>query len=120
MSVLSEIVDAVERHEKFVDRQAERARTDLKFRDALLKRWNNVLQRVDTVTTPTGLRLPRVALPQIDDPVELARFLFAEAPPGEFPFVNGAYRELYLDRKKAGEPEQQRLEAPLPEEPTRL
>ena len=120
MSVLSEIVDAVERHEKFVDRQAERARTDLKFRDALLKRWNNVLQRVDTVTTPTGLRLPRVALPQIDDPVELARFLFGEAPPGEFPFVNGAYRELYLDRKKAGEPEQQGLEAPLPEEPTRL
>ncbi len=119
MSVLSEIVDAVERHEHFVDKQAERARTDLKFRHALFKHWNNVLKRVDTVTTPTGLRLPRVALPQIDDPVELARFLFGEAPPGQFPFVNGAYRELYLDRQKAGEPEPKGLEA-VPEEPTRL
>jgi methylmalonyl-CoA mutase cobalamin-binding domain/chain len=120
VSVLSEIVDAVERHEGFVDEQAKRARTDRAFRAALLRRWKSALERVDTIRTPTGLRLPRVALPQIDDPVELARFLFGEGAPGEFPFVNGAYRELYLDRQKAGKMEQEGQGAAVAEEPTRL
>jgi methylmalonyl-CoA mutase cobalamin-binding domain/chain len=119
VSVLSEIVDAIERHEGFVDQQAERARTDPTFRGELLERWNKILESVETVTTSTGLRLPRVALPASDDPVELARFLFAEGPPGEFPFVNGAYRELYLDRQQAGKKESEG-QAAVPEEPTRL
>jgi methylmalonyl-CoA mutase len=41
--------------------------------------------------------LPRLALPEIDEPGEIARYLFAEGLPGEFPFLNGAYREMYLE-----------------------
>ena len=41
--------------------------------------------------------LPRLALPEIDEPGEIARYLFDEGLPGEFPFLNGAYREMYLE-----------------------
>ncbi len=41
--------------------------------------------------------MPRLALPEIDDPGEIARYLFGEGLPGEFPFLNGAYREMYLE-----------------------
>ena len=121
MSALSDIADAVERHENFVDQQAARARNDPRFRDELLRRWNRILKKLGTVSTPTGLRLPRVALPRTDEPGELARFLFGEGPPGEFPFVNGAYRELYLNGRnsaKAKEPPGTKRQAS--EEPTRL
>jgi len=36
-------------------------------------------------------------LPEIDEPGEIARYLFGEGLPGEFPFLNGAYREMYLE-----------------------
>jgi methylmalonyl-CoA mutase cobalamin-binding domain/chain len=116
--MLSEIADAVGRHENFVKQQSRRARTDSKFRDELLRRWNKILEQVETVTTPTGLRLPRVAFPLTDEPGELARFLFGEGPPGEFPFVNGAYSELYLGSQK-GSGKRERKAAAV-EEPTRL
>ena len=121
VSALSDIADAVERHESFVDQQADRARKDSQFRGELLRRWKRVLKKVGTVRTPTGLRLPRVALPLTDEPGEVARFLFGEGPPGEFPFVNGAYHELYLngqDAREAKEPRNAKRHAS--EEPTRL
>lgn len=121
MSALSDIADAVERHENFVDQQAARARNNPHFRDELLRRWNRILKKLGTVSTPTGLRLPRVALPRTDEPGELARFLFGEGPPGEFPFVNGAYRELYLNgRNSAKAKEPPGTKRQTSEEPTRL
>ena len=41
--------------------------------------------------------LPRLALPEIDEPGEIARFIFGEGLPGEFPYLNAAYREMYLE-----------------------
>ena len=122
VSALSEIADAVERHESFVDQQADRARKDPQFRGDLLRRWNRLRKKIGTVSAPTGLRLPRVALPLTDEPGELARFLFGEGPPGEFPFVNGAYRELYLSGQHAAEAKEPRnaKKASAAEEPTRL
>ncbi|HEY5707027.1 MAG TPA: methylmalonyl-CoA mutase family protein [Terrimicrobiaceae bacterium] len=120
MSVLADIADAVERHEQFVDRQAERARKNPAFRRELLRRWNKSLKRVGTASTPTGLRLPRVALPVTDEPGEIARFLFGEGPPGDFPFVNGAYRELYLDGSASSKARAAKGRAAAGEEPTRL
>jgi methylmalonyl-CoA mutase cobalamin-binding domain/chain len=123
VSALSDIADAIERHERFVDQQAERARKSPAFRVELLRRWNKVLKRVETATTPTGLRLPRVALPLTDEPGEIARFLFGEGLPGEFPFVNGAYRELYLSGESARnlkKPRNAKPQAATGEEPTRL
>ena len=47
------------------------------------------------------MKLPRLALPEIDEPGEIARYLLGEGLPGEFPFLNGAYREMYLEPLQA-------------------
>ena len=52
-------------------------------------------------TAPTGLKLPRLALPEIDEPGEIARYLLGDGMPGEFPYLNGAYREMYLEPLEA-------------------
>src|SRR2546422_6959790 len=36
------------------------------FRDQILQRWKAVRAGIGTVATPTGLKLPRLALPQTD------------------------------------------------------
>src|SRR5262245_41632239 len=114
MSVLAQVTRAVEAHGKFVARQVERARRDKKFSAEILQRWREIHSRIESVTTPTGIQLPRLALPQTDEPGQIAQFIFGEGSPGEFPFVNGAYREMYLAKFKARSPEAN------VEEPTRL
>ncbi|PYL01419.1 MAG: hypothetical protein DME19_01720 [Verrucomicrobia bacterium] len=115
MSVLFQIADAVEAYNRFVKQQVVRARNDPQFRDQILQRWQAARAGVGTATTPTGLKLPRLALPQTDEPGESARYLFGEGLPGEFPFVNAAYPEMYL------EPVTHHAPRTTPsEEPTRL
>ncbi len=137
MSKLGQVVESVENHNKFVLDQVKRARTDAKFGRDLLGRWNDVKAKIPVTRTPTGLPLPRLALPEIDEPGEIARYIFGEGLPGEFPYLNAAYREMYLepireiesfekDNGKArpqlarrGEGAQDR-KIPQAEEPTRL
>jgi len=57
---------------------------DPKVATALRRRWRQIQERVPLVETPTGLKLPRLALPQTDDPGEIARFLFGEGLPASF------------------------------------
>src|SRR6266403_668647 len=97
MSKLGQVVESVERYNKFVLDQVKRARTDEKFGRDLLGRWNDTKAKIPVSRAPTGLELPRLALPEIDEPGEIARYLFGEGLPGEFPFLNGAYREMYLE-----------------------
>src|ERR1700719_3184416 len=92
--------ESVEKYNKFVLDEVKRARTDQQFGRDLLGRWNDIKAKIPTSRAPTGLELPRLALPEIDDPGEIARFLFGEGLPGEFPFLNGAYREMYLEPLK--------------------
>jgi methylmalonyl-CoA mutase cobalamin-binding domain/chain len=123
MSTLWDVAAAVDRHDDFVSRQVNRARKDSKFRGTLLRRWHGVLRNAELVSTPTGIQLPRVALPLLDEPGEIARFVFGEGLPGEFPFVNGAYRELYLNTPRPGSLRNGRSAKPKAsgsEEPTRL
>ena len=75
----------------------KRARTDKKFGQQMLDRWNEIKAKIPIGSAPTGLKLPRLALPEIDEPGEIARYLLGEGLPGEFPFLNGAYREMYLE-----------------------
>src|SRR5213083_2510953 len=103
MSVLFQIADAVEAYNRFVEQQVVRARSDPQFRDQILQRWQAARAGVGTATTPTGLKLPRLALPQTDEPGESARFLFGEGLPGEFPFLNAAYPEMYLEQASKSE-----------------
>src|SRR5438034_7561865 len=97
MSKLGQVVEAVEKYNQFVLEQVKRARGDAKFGRDLLGRWNDIKAKIPTTRTPTGLPLPRLALPEIDEPGEIARYLFGDGLPGEFPFLNGAYREMYLE-----------------------
>src|SRR5205823_10741346 len=97
MSKLGAVVEAVEKHGRFVLEQVKRARSDEKFARAMTERWNKVKAEIPITRAPTGLPLPRLALPEIDDPGEIARYFFGEGLPGEFPFLNGAYREMYLE-----------------------
>src|ERR1700693_4872340 len=97
MSKLGQVVESVEKYNQFVLDQVKHARTDQKFGRDLLGRWNDIKAKIPTTRAPTGLPLPRLALPEIDEPGEIARFLLGEGMPGEFPFLNGAYREMYLE-----------------------
>jgi methylmalonyl-CoA mutase cobalamin-binding domain/chain len=97
MSKLGQVVESVEKYNKFVLDQVKRARADEQFGRELLGRWNDIKAKIPVTRTPTGLPLPRLALPEIDEPGEIARYLFDEGLPGEFPFLNGAYREMYLE-----------------------
>ncbi len=97
MSKLGQVVESVENHNKFVLDQVKRARSDQKFGRELMGRWNDVKAKIPVSRTPTGLPLPRLALPEIDEPGEIARYIFGEGLPGEFPYLNGVYREMYLE-----------------------
>ncbi len=93
---LSDTIEAIESYDRFVEDQVRLARTDGRLAEELRQRWQTIRDGVGETTTPTGLRIPRLALPTVDEPGEIARYLYGEGLPGEFPFLNGAYRELYL------------------------
>src|SRR5438067_11566412 len=97
MSKLGQVVESVETYNQFVLDQVKRARSDEKFGRDLLGRWNDIKAKIPTTRAPTGLPLPRLALPEIDEQGEIARFLLVEGLPGEFTFLNSAYHEMYLD-----------------------
>jgi methylmalonyl-CoA mutase len=97
MSKLGRVVEAVEKYNGFVEDEVKRARTDKKFGAEMLKRWNDIKAKIPVGTAPTGLKLPRLALPEIDEAGDITRYLLGDGLPGEFPFLNGAYREMYLE-----------------------
>lgn len=112
MSTLKEICQAIEKHNTLVQTRVKEARSDAKTGSALVRRWNKIRGGIRTTVTPTGLSLPRLALPEVDEAGEIARYLYGEGLPGEFPYVNGVYRELYLTPEDG--------ESSRAEEPTRL
>ena len=113
MSVLAQAVEAVASLNREVEAQIRKAGSDRKTAATLRRRWRQIRERVPMVETVTGLKLPRLALPQTDQPSEIASYLFGEGLPGEFPFMNGAYPEMYLQSESSNS----RSET---EEPTRL
>ena len=127
MSKLGPVVESVEKYNQFVVDQVKRARTDEKFGRDLLGRWTDIKAKIPTSRTPTGIPLPRLALPEIDETGEIARYLFGEGLPGEFPYLNGAYREMYLETireveslEKNEESKKNAKKIAPAEEPTRL
>jgi methylmalonyl-CoA mutase len=98
MSSLGKIADAVDAYNAHVAAEVTRARTDEKFAAELRARWQRIHETVDWTVSPTGTPLPRLALPRTDDPGDIAEYLLGQGLPGEFPYANAAYREMYLDR----------------------
>src|SRR5436305_12687126 len=97
MSKLGQVVESVEKYNQFVLDEVKRARTDEKFGRDLLGRWNDIKAKIPTTRTPTGLPLPRLALPEINEAGEIARYLFGDGLPGYFPFLKCEYREMFLE-----------------------
>src|SRR3954447_782859 len=97
MSKLGRVVEAVEKYNDFVEDEVKRARTDKKFGQQMVDRWNQIKANIPIGHAPTGLPLPRLALPEIDEAGDITRYLLGDGLPGEFPFLNGAYREMYLE-----------------------
>ena len=67
MSKLGQVVEAVENYNQFVLDEVKRARTDETFGQQMVDRWNEVKAKTPIGTAPTGLKLPRLALPEIDE-----------------------------------------------------
>ena len=103
MSKLGQVVEAVEKYNQFVLAEVKRARSEEEFGREMVDRWNKVKSEIAVGTAPTGLKLPRLALPEIDEAGEITRYLLGEGLPGEFPFTNGAYREMYLEPLREAE-----------------
>jgi methylmalonyl-CoA mutase cobalamin-binding domain/chain len=104
MNSLDDIVKAVRDFNAAVEQRVTEARRDPATGEALLTRWRKIRENIPRAETPTGLSLPRLALPDLDEPGAIARFLFGEGLPGEFPYLSSAYPELYLDRHESEEP----------------
>ena len=111
MTSIGQVASAVETFHTKVSEQVRRVRTDVAFQNEILDRWRLAKKRAaeSTTTTPTGLKLPRIALPDIDEPGEIARYLLGEGLPGEFPYLNAAYPEMYLEGEQQGGEEPTRL-----------
>ncbi|CAN5355045.1 hypothetical protein BH09PLA1_BH09PLA1_10270 [soil metagenome] len=95
--MLSDISDAVESFNASVEKEVQRVRSDPAAAKEVLARWEQIQTSIPTSTTPTGIKLPRLALPQVDEAGAIVRYLMGEGLPGEFPYVSSAYRELYLE-----------------------
>src|SRR5437868_6355644 len=95
MSVLADITRAVESYDHSVQAQVNRSSKDKRFRTELHRRMRELRAKIPTCTTPTGITLPQIALPQTDEPSDIARYLYGQGLPGEFPFVNGVYPAMY-------------------------
>src|SRR2546427_9597653 len=113
MSSLGQIIGAIESFNRSVEAQVRKARSDPERGEELRRHWQKIREAVPVAETPTGLKLPRLALPQTDEPGEIARYLYGEGLPGEFPFLNAGYREMYLGKNPKSE-----IRNPRSEEPT--
>jgi methylmalonyl-CoA mutase cobalamin-binding domain/chain len=123
MTSLGQVVFAVENYRRFVSEQVAKARTDREFGEEIVQKWREARAKIGVAVTPTGLRLPRLALPDLDEAGEIARFICAEGLPGEFPFLTAAYPEQYLEPATTGSEgngNRQKAHPSLSEEPTRL
>ena len=87
MSKLGRVVEAVEDYNGFVEKEVKRARTDEQFGQQMLDRWNEIKRNIKIGISPTGLKLPRLALPEIDEAGDITRYLLGDGLPGEFPFL---------------------------------
>ena len=55
MSKLGQVVESIEKYNKFVLDQVRRARIDDEFGRELLGRWNDIKAKIPATRTPTGL-----------------------------------------------------------------
>jgi methylmalonyl-CoA mutase len=113
MSQLGKIADSVDTYNQFVAAEVARARRDEKYAAELRAKWAQLHASIEMTKSPTGTPLPRLALPQTDEPGAIAEYLLGQGFPGQFPYATAAYREMYLDKDSGTGEEPMRLFAGL-------
>ena len=78
LSQLGQIASAVDGYNHHVAAEVQRARADGAFAAELRARWSKILAAVETTQSPTGTPLPRLALPDTDEPGAIAAYLLGE------------------------------------------
>ncbi len=102
MTSLGKVADAIDAYNAHVAAEVTRARKDRAFAGELRTRWMQLKASIGTTQSPSGTPLPRLAIPDTDEPGAIAAYLLGEGAPSEFPYANAAYRELYLERATHG------------------
>ncbi|MDB6127508.1 MAG: methylmalonyl-CoA mutase [Verrucomicrobia bacterium] len=113
MSQLGKIADSIDAYNAHVAAEVKRARTDEKYAADLRAKWAQLRASVEMTKSPTGTPLPRLALPDTDEPGAIAEYLLGQGFPGQFPYATAAYREMYLDKEIGTGEEPMRLFAGL-------
>ena len=67
MSSLGQVLVAIENYRRSGPDHVRKARTDREYGERVLKTWQEAKDKIGTTVTPTGLRLPRLALPDLDE-----------------------------------------------------
>src|SRR5205823_6310743 len=81
MTSLGQIADAVSAYYIHVAAEVQRARTDAAFAAELRTRWSAAHAAIETTHSPTGTPLPRLALPQTDEPGAIVEFRLGQGLP---------------------------------------
>jgi methylmalonyl-CoA mutase cobalamin-binding domain/chain len=97
MNRLGQIVSAINGYRHFIDAEVKGIRMDSVAGQKLVEEWRAMRQKIPRRETPNGLQLPVLALPDLDEPGQIQRFLLEEGIPGNFPFVAGIYPDQYVE-----------------------
>src|SRR6516164_2776755 len=97
MNRLGQVVSALDGYRHFIDTEVQRIRMDSAAGRKLVEEWRAMRQKIPRRETPNGLQLPVLALPDLDEPGQIQRFLLEEGIPGNFPYVAGIYPDQYLE-----------------------
>jgi methylmalonyl-CoA mutase cobalamin-binding domain/chain len=105
MGVLKESADAVRAYRRKVEESVRATRADAAKAAATMERWNAAVAAVPETETLTGMKVPTVALPFLDEAGAVARYLGEEGLPGQYPFTQSAFPTMYLidENDDAGE-----------------
>jgi hypothetical protein len=90
MSQLGKIADSIDAYNAHVAAEVKRARTDAKFAAELRAKWAQLRASVEMTKSPSGTPLPRLALPDTDEPGAIAEYLLSQGFPGQFPYATAA------------------------------
>jgi methylmalonyl-CoA mutase cobalamin-binding domain/chain len=104
MNSLGQVVQSVRKYRDFVRSEIKRVRENPEETERVQHRWREIRSKIRTTKTPTGITLPTLALPRLDEAGEITRFLLEEGLPGEFPYLSAAYPEQYLAAPGVKEP----------------
>jgi methylmalonyl-CoA mutase cobalamin-binding domain/chain len=96
MTSLGQVVQSVREYRNFVRSEVKRVREKPEAAEQVQNRWREIRAKIGRTKTPTGIELPILALPELDEAGEITRFVLEEGLPGEFPYLSAAYSEQYL------------------------